>query len=256
MGALITLFCFLGKSHIHWPINKSFGTLSTPQWEHLFGPQSQNRNKCALLHFTFLVCIHGSWTLGKPRCYWEHLGECIWEYFGNLMGIRGGKKKFLSQLPLKKKKLHPSWEHAEPSQWLHAISLSKTVCHHFLPPLMAGGEFWGQCLWIRKQLAGLYCLISKFPLCSGEHRTVASTIVENTLNTPPPWKQACFSAFFRWSFFAFFAPCMVLCKNVLHSFAWFACFRGWILIVLSYRLYYSTPISTFLKRKWKYQPRT
>jgi hypothetical protein len=172
------------------------------------------------------------------------------------MGTRAEKKKFLSQPPLKKKKLHPSWGHAEPYQWLHAISLSKTVCHHFLPQLMAGGEFWGHSLWIRKQLAGLYFLISKFPLCSGEHRTVASTIVEKTLNTPPPWKQALFSAFFRWFFFAFFAPCMVLCKNVLHSFAWFACFRGWILIVLFYRLYYSTPISTFLKRKWKYQPRT
>jgi hypothetical protein len=120
MGTLITFFCFFvfwffwGKSHFHWPINNSFGPLSTPQWEHLFGPQSQNRNRCAPLHLTFLVYIHGSWTLGKPRCYWEHVGECIWEHFGNLMGTcrehfgNQGEKKFLSQVPLKKKKLHPS----------------------------------------------------------------------------------------------------------------------------------------------------
>jgi hypothetical protein len=112
MGALITfyfiiLFCFLGKSHIHWPINKSFGTLSTPQWEHLFGPQSQNRNKCAPLHFTFVVYVHGSWTFGKPRCYWEHLGERIWEYLGNLMGTRGEKKKVPLSAPPQKEKPAP-----------------------------------------------------------------------------------------------------------------------------------------------------
>ncbi len=34
--------------------------------------------------------------------------------------------------------------HAEPSHWLHEISISKTVCHHFWPGLMAGAEIWGQ----------------------------------------------------------------------------------------------------------------
>jgi len=34
--------------------------------------------------------------------------------------------------------------HAEPSHWGHEISLSKTVCHHFWPGLMAGAEFWRQ----------------------------------------------------------------------------------------------------------------
>jgi hypothetical protein len=33
--------------------------------------------------------------------------------------------------------------HAEPSYWLHEISLSKTVCHHFSPRLMLRAEFWG-----------------------------------------------------------------------------------------------------------------
>jgi hypothetical protein len=31
--------------------------------------------------------------------------------------------------------------HAEPSHWLHEISISKTVGHHFWPRLMAGAEF-------------------------------------------------------------------------------------------------------------------
>jgi hypothetical protein len=141
------------------------------------------------------------------------MGTCQ-EHIGN----QGEKKRFLTHLPLKKKKLHPSWGHAEPYQWLHEISLSKTVCHHFLPRLMAGAEFWRHSLWIRRQLAGLYFLISKFPLCSHEHRTLASSVVEETQNTPPPPKQALFSAFFRWSFFAFFAPCMVLCKKYITQF--------------------------------------
>jgi hypothetical protein len=80
----------------------------------------------------------------------------------------------------------------------------KTVFHHFLPRLMAGAEFWGHSLWIRRQLSGLYFLISKFPFCSGEHWTLASTLVEETLNTPPPWKHALFSAFLRWSFYCLF----------------------------------------------------
>jgi hypothetical protein len=43
-----------------------------------------------------------------------------------------------------KKKLDRSWVHAEPSHWLHEISLSKTVHHHFAPWLiMAREEFWG-----------------------------------------------------------------------------------------------------------------
>jgi hypothetical protein len=42
--------------------------------------------------FTLSVYIHRNSTLGKPygiikpRCCWEHLRECIWEQFGNLMG--------------------------------------------------------------------------------------------------------------------------------------------------------------------------
>jgi hypothetical protein len=33
---------------------------------------------------------------------------------------------------------------SEPSHWLHEISISKAVGHHFWPGLiMAGAEFWG-----------------------------------------------------------------------------------------------------------------
>ncbi len=33
--------------------------------------------------------------------------------------------------------------HVEPSHWLHEISISKTVDHHFWPGLMAYAEIWG-----------------------------------------------------------------------------------------------------------------
>ncbi len=67
-------------------------------------PQLQNRNIHAPLNLTFSVYILRSWTYGiKPRCYWEHLGECIkeqfwnlgilWELDGNTVGTRRKKQK-------------------------------------------------------------------------------------------------------------------------------------------------------------------
>jgi hypothetical protein len=53
-----------------------------------------------------------------------------------------------------KKQLHPphptpkgkNWAHhephVEPSHWVHEISISKNVGHHFWPGLMVGAEFW------------------------------------------------------------------------------------------------------------------
>jgi hypothetical protein len=32
--------------------------------------------------------------------------------------------------------------HAEPSHWLHEISISKTIYHHFWTGLRAGAEIW------------------------------------------------------------------------------------------------------------------
>jgi hypothetical protein len=92
------------------------------------------------LESIFAFYEHGSWTLGKPyrikqRCYHlEHRGEYIWEQFGN----KRKKTKNLSPgppTPQKEKKLYNSWVHAETSHWLHEISLTKTVHHHFSPGL-------------------------------------------------------------------------------------------------------------------------
>jgi hypothetical protein len=75
-----------------------------PEWKHLFGPQSQNRNKCVPIVFTLSVYIHGSWTFSKPyvtkpkRC-WKHLGECIWEHFEK----KGKKQASLTQKKVLKK---------------------------------------------------------------------------------------------------------------------------------------------------------
>jgi hypothetical protein len=106
---------------------------------------------------TFSVYIHESWTLGKPygiklRCYWE----CLREQLGNLgntmrtcwehIGTRKQKQKITPRTwpHPQKEKQGPSWVHAQPSHWLQEISISKTVCHHFWPGLMAGAEIWGQ----------------------------------------------------------------------------------------------------------------
>jgi hypothetical protein len=67
----------------------------------------------------------------------------LWEHDGNTLGTKGKSKKNPSPLPLKRKNLDRSQVHAEPPHWLHEISLSKTVAHHFSPTLMAGAEFWG-----------------------------------------------------------------------------------------------------------------
>jgi len=63
---------------------------------------------------------------------------------GDTLGIRGKNKKKSQPCPLKKKKhLDPSRGQAEPSHWLHATFISKTVCHHFWPGLMAGAQTVG-----------------------------------------------------------------------------------------------------------------
>jgi hypothetical protein len=112
-------------------------------------PQLQNRHKCATLWPAFSVYVHESWTKPystKPygielRCYWGHL----WEPHGNMMGTHWeqGKKNPKISLPpphLKRKKLDPSWLHAEPSHWVHETSMSRSVCHRFWPTLMGGAR--------------------------------------------------------------------------------------------------------------------
>jgi len=157
MGAFYFIFW---KSHIHSPIIIFFGTLSTPEWKHLFGPQLQNRNKCIPL-IAHLFSLY-KWELNfgqtiwiKRSYYWEHLGERIWKQFRNWMEPRGKiikphgntlRTKEKNPSPpcrlSKRKKLDCSWVYAEPSCWLHDISLSKTVRHHFSPGLILP-KSWG-----------------------------------------------------------------------------------------------------------------
>jgi hypothetical protein len=89
-------------------------------------------------------------TLGKTygikvRCYWEHPWGAHWKPDGNTLGPRRDTCwEHPTQNP-KEKKNKALWVHAEPSHWLHEISISKTICHHFLPglipPLEIGGTY-------------------------------------------------------------------------------------------------------------------
>ncbi len=105
-------FIFLrGKGHINWPISNFFGTLGIS-----LDPKLQYRNKCATLWPAFLVCMHGSWTLGKTT--WdktEVLYECLEKQLGNLGKPLGtplqhdgnSRKKNIKSSPYKKKKTRP-----------------------------------------------------------------------------------------------------------------------------------------------------
>ncbi len=116
-------------------------------------PQLQNKNKCIHQEHTFSVYIHECSTLGKPygiklRCYWEllreqlgNLKETWWEHIKNKEGKKRKKEKVPPPHPQKEKQ-GPSWMHAEPSHWLHEISISKTIYHHFWTGLRAGAEIW------------------------------------------------------------------------------------------------------------------
>jgi hypothetical protein len=60
-----------------------------------------------------------------------------WELEGNTLEQRKKRKKPPSPKPkTQKKKIKALGVHAEPSHWLHEISISKTVHHHFWPGLI------------------------------------------------------------------------------------------------------------------------
>ncbi len=70
----------------------------------------------------------------------------------------------------RKEKPRPSWVHAEPSHWLHEISISKSVGHHFWPGLMAGSVIWGHSVRIavwgcRPDLLQTIFLVKPSPMC-------------------------------------------------------------------------------------------
>jgi hypothetical protein len=90
MGALT--FFFWEKRHINWPITTFFETLGTPPpiEAPLWTPSSKIEINMLSYGPPFSVSIDESWTWGKPygiklRCYWESLGEQLWN-LGNLMG--------------------------------------------------------------------------------------------------------------------------------------------------------------------------
>jgi hypothetical protein len=72
----------------------------------------------------------------RPRCYWEHIGNTFenltifWEHAGWKHIANKGKNKNNSPHPQKEKQ-DPLRVHDEPSHWLHEISLSKIIDHHF-----------------------------------------------------------------------------------------------------------------------------
>ncbi len=72
----------------------------------------------------------------KVRCYEKHVGEHI----GNLVNILGTGDFFIKNLPPPPTEKEKKARHLEcmlgPSHWLHEISLSKRVCHHFWPRLI------------------------------------------------------------------------------------------------------------------------
>ncbi len=88
----VHIFFFFLKSHIHWPINKIFGTLNTT-----FNGNTSLDPNCKVeinelhINFPFQVYIHESRTLGKSygiklRWYWERLREQLEELqLGNMM---------------------------------------------------------------------------------------------------------------------------------------------------------------------------
>jgi hypothetical protein len=64
----------------------------------------------------------------------EHFGnltKTVWELDGKTLRTEK-KKSTCPPAPTPNKKLCPP----KPSHWLHKISISKTVCHHFQPELM------------------------------------------------------------------------------------------------------------------------
>jgi hypothetical protein len=72
----------------------------------------------------------------KAMCYQEHLWGTNWEHDGNTLGTWKKPSPPNPTQNLKEKISRHFWVHAEPFHWLHEISISKTVCHHFWPGLI------------------------------------------------------------------------------------------------------------------------
>jgi hypothetical protein len=81
------------------------------------------------------------------RTSWETYLGTWWEHDGNTLGRREKNKiplsPHLSPPPYVHKKKTGLFVSAEPSHWLHEISLSKTVHHHRSPGLIPIPKSWG-----------------------------------------------------------------------------------------------------------------
>jgi hypothetical protein len=74
-----------------------------------------------------------------------------WEPIGNLKGTGWEQMKKIKILPspppsnpkLQRKQIKALWVHAEPSHWLHEISIPKTVGHHIWAGLIPLIIYWG-----------------------------------------------------------------------------------------------------------------
>ncbi len=79
---------------------------------------------------------------------WETYWGTLWEHDGNTLGRREKKLKIPLSLtcphsPYVHKKKTGLFLSAEPSHWLHEISLFKTVRHHLSPGLIPIPKSWG-----------------------------------------------------------------------------------------------------------------
>jgi len=142
MGCAHILYIFLKELYVldHHQFFQSIGHLAIEAL--LWTPVAKQKEATVFpLWLTFSLYIHESWTLGKLyginlRCYWEHLGEP----HGKILGTRQKQiNPFLHPSPPPA----PKWVCAEASHWLHETFISKIVCHHFWPGLMAGAQTIG-----------------------------------------------------------------------------------------------------------------
>ncbi len=124
------------------------------QWACLNGstsldPELQNRNKRAALGRTSSVYINESWNFGQT--IWAKSEVLLGTSWGTLQELENHLRTreiyIYPSPPLsKRKKLDRSRVHAEPSHWLHEISLSKTVRHHIGKKGIAFSVFGRRCM--------------------------------------------------------------------------------------------------------------
>jgi hypothetical protein len=139
-------FYFLGEgANFNWPIN--FFCLD--HWARLNKRTSLDPSckvETSILLLLDLFSLY-TWESNFRQTIWDKIEVLlgmswgtIWEHVENTLGTRENNNNYSPTLTPKRKKLGPSWVHAEPSDWLHETFISKPVCHHFWPGLMAGAQ--------------------------------------------------------------------------------------------------------------------